>query len=210
MSSSGLREQRVNISHTVSETWLLGPGLRSALWVQGCCFCCEGCVAQSMRGPGGSWIAPAELAAAMLEKDVEGVTISGGEPFLQAGPLAETVRLMKACRDVGVIVYTGFSLQELQKRANPEVNSFLMEIDLLIDGPYIANQDDGLALRGSSNQNVYTLSPRYEQAVSLYHGGARKVEIRVEQDRILMVGVPSKAAINAWHQLKRKAKGEQK
>lgn len=121
----------------------------------------------------------------------DGLTISGGEPFLQAEMLSELLRLLKKgmnC-DVGVIVYTGYTLEELQRM--PFAQGLLEQTDLLIDGPYVQELDDGLSLRGSSNQRVIPLTDRYNrpEILSLYGQDLRTVQIVRHGFGICRVGV---------------------
>ena len=109
----------------------------------------------------------------------DGITISGGEPFLQAEALVELLHLLKTgmhC-DLGVIVYTGYTIEELQQM--PSAQRLLEQVDLLIDGPYMQTLDDGGSLRGSSNQRVIPLTERYnkQEILSLY--GQKKREFQV-------------------------------
>ena len=85
-----MKKKRINIAEIHPSTDNLGPGKRFAIWVQGCPFKCKNCIAPD-------WI-PFEVNKPMLltrlvskiiaAKDIEGITISGGEPFMQASQLA--------------------------------------------------------------------------------------------------------------------------
>lgn len=184
-------------------TRVLGPGERFALWVQGCPRRCLGCVAQGMlERDGGRLVAVAELAARIVaEQGIEGLTLSGGEPFAQAEALAELVAAVRRERDLGVIAYTGFTLADLRAAGarEPGVTALLGQVDLLIDGPYRAAEDDGLSLRGSANQAVYALTGRYAGEVERCYGRyGRAVELHMAADGLLLAGVPGAAARRAW------------
>lgn len=89
-------------------------------------------------------------------KLIRGVTLSGGEPFLQAKPFS---LLAKASRDMGfsVVTYTGFTFEELAAIAlrRAAVRNLLANTDILVDGRYIAAERDlRLAFRGSRNQRL--------------------------------------------------------
>jgi anaerobic ribonucleoside-triphosphate reductase activating protein len=147
----------------------------------------------------------AALAEALLSVEgTEGVTISGGEPFLQAEALRRVLLAIKEKADYGVIVYTGFTLEELRAENDPERTLLLREIDLLIDGRYVAELDDGRPYRGSSNQRLHRLSGRYSDVFDAYYNAdhGRKVEINVGVGRTTLVGVPSKSERAAWERLK--------
>ncbi len=166
----------------------LGPGVRYALWVQGCPRRCPGCVAPEAQAlDGGTELETGALAWEILLSGVEGLTISGGEPFLQAEALAELIRTVRRKRDLGVIVYTGYRYEELL--ADPAARALLEETDLLIDGPYVKELDDGKSLRGSSNQRVIPLTERYREELSLYGRPERPTEAFAHGAEVHYVGV---------------------
>lgn len=75
---------------------VLGPGVRYALWVQGCPRRCPGCVAENAWDPDGGERIPVDaLAVEIVLSGAEGLTVSGGEPFLQAEALAELLEKVK-------------------------------------------------------------------------------------------------------------------
>lgn len=166
----------------------LGPGVRYALWVQGCPRRCPGCVAPEAQAlDGGTALETGALAWEILLSGSEGLTISGGEPFLQAEALAELIRTVRRKRDLGVIVYTGYRYEELL--ADPAARALLEETDLLIDGPYVKELDDGKSLRGSSNQRVIPLTERYRGELSLYGRPERPTEAFAHGAEVHYVGV---------------------
>ena len=144
------------------------------------------------------------MAGAIISAgDIEGVTISGGEPFTQAAPLSLLIDWVRRERDVGVIVYTGYTLAELHQMAALNkaggISSFLDRIDLLIDGPYIKALDDGLSLRGSSNQMIHTLTDRYAGILDQYYARpARNVEMHFRKEEIFLAGIPGPEVLRKW------------
>lgn len=200
----------MKISHYIERTSVLGPYSRSALWVHGCCFSCEGCLAKEMNvGPYKEY-APADLSEFFLKvPDTEGITISGGEPFLQSEELATMLDKIKTKRNYGVIIYTGFLREELDKNNNAGVQRLLQHADILIDGHYVQGLDDGKPYRGSSNQKIHLMTDRYKTIFDNYYNKTdkRNIEIDVEKDNVYMVGVPSKNGIEVWRQFKKKADG---
>ena len=108
-------DSKILISHTEKNTDLLGPYRRFVIWVHGCCFDCEGCLAENTKNGAYTETNIKDLAQEILMSDTEGITISGGEPFLQAKALFELVSLLKSIKDIGVIIYSGFTLEELQE-----------------------------------------------------------------------------------------------
>lgn len=129
------------------------------------------------------------LVAEILASHPDGITISGGEPFLQAPALAELIGLVREREDLGVICYTGRTYEEL--RESIEAQPLLEVIDLLIDGPYVLELDDGLPLRGSSNQRLVHLSGRYSDIERSYGGRERDHEEFWVPGGIGVAGIPS-------------------
>ena len=168
---------------------VLGPGVRYVLWVQGCEKRCPGCIApDSRRMEDGKLISTGALALEIALSGADGLTISGGEPFLQAKELAVMIRKVRAIRPMGVIVYTGYHYEEL--RASPEKSQLLDEIDLLIDGEYIEALNDGKGLRGSSNQRVIALTGLYRDIAEEYAEMPREQQVFYHGSEIHAAGIP--------------------
>lgn len=186
---------------------VLGPGMRCVLWVYGCCFSCEGCIGERFKTGCFQETTAAEAAEWYLGQKADGLTISGGEPMLQAGALAEMVSRIRAVRDCGVVVYTGFTYEALLEKteADPGIRLFLGQIDLLIDGPYIRELDRNQPYRGSENQRLIPLTPRYRSEIDTYYHSAtaRRMEIRVSEEQTLMIGVPSREQAEIWARIKK-------
>lgn len=199
----------LRISHYVDETKVLGPFVRSALWVHGCCFNCEGCLAKEMNSREYKAADAEKLAEHFLSvKDTDGITISGGEPFLQAEALSLMIRRIRDTRpDYGVIIYTGFTLEELKGKNDASTDELLGMADIIIDGKYVKELDDGVPYRGSSNQRILLLTDRYKDISKEYYNtsGKRNIEIQVTGKNIYMVGVPSENGLKIWEDLERKA-----
>lgn len=177
----------------------LGPGIRFILWTQGCARCCKGCMTpMSQDRDSGRIISVFDLADIIIQSGRDGLTISGGEPFLQAQALYKLVNLIRAKRDIGIIVYTGYTLDEILQSKDLYMCRFLEQIDLLIDGPYIEELNDGMNLRGSSNQRAIALTARYESDVDGYGSKKAEVEFFMKEDKVLMVGVPDSNTLNRF------------
>lgn len=195
------QENLLNIAALCKTTRALGPGLRAAVWVQGCPLHCPGCVAPEWIAMKPARLVTAEALVGELLEDggVTGLTISGGEPMLQAASLAALVRQARRERDLDVICFTGYQIENLRRNPPvPGVEEFLQEIDVLIDGPYIERLNDNLGMRGSKNQRVLHLSGRLRDYD--FEHTQRKVEIRLSDGQAMMVGVPPlklKEALNA-------------
>jgi len=195
----------IKIYSILSQTHTLGPCLRFALWVQGCPRKCPGCMTPEARAfDRGKVINIDDIAAQILSTaDIEGITISGGEPFMQAGALVCLIEQIRKKKNVGVIVYTGYTLEKLHRKSVSEdarnIQRLLEQTDLLIDGPYIRELNDGLSLRGSSNQVVHCLTDRYAEIADQYYGQLeRNVELHLLENEVFLAGIPGKDALEQW------------
>lgn len=197
----------IRYSERVESTELLGPGDRAVLWVFGCCFDCPGCIAYNFKHGKFSEASAEELAEWFLETGRDGITLSGGEPMLQAAALSEMISRIRSRRDAGVIVYTGFRYEELLERAAEDrgIHDLLEQTDILIDGPYMDELNHNEPYRGSSNQRILPLTDRYRDETEKYYRRTegRRVEVRISGDKTLMIGVPSRDQAAIWQNIKK-------
>ncbi|MFH9369013.1 4Fe-4S single cluster domain-containing protein [Streptomyces anulatus] len=158
----------LSVARTVDRCTVLGPGVRAVVWVQGCPLRCTGCVAaETLPFEGGTPVAVPELADRLAAlTDVEGVTLSGGEPFAQAEALAALLDAVRERRPgFTAMAYSGFRHEAL-RRGTPARRALLGRLDLLVDGPYAATRHAALRWRGSANQRLLALTGRYAELVA--------------------------------------------
>jgi anaerobic ribonucleoside-triphosphate reductase activating protein len=138
-----------------------GPGARFVVWLQGCTLGCPGCFNPTTHDPrGGDERSVAEIAA-QIPDDVEGLTLSGGEPLQQAEAAAQLLDAARA-RGLSTLAFSGYSIDEI--RALPGGPDVLDRLDVLIDGRYVSGERLATGLRGSANQRIQLLTPRYSLA----------------------------------------------
>ncbi len=147
---------RIQIFGLVQDSIVDGPGLRLAVFVQGCSHHCPGCHNPGSHDPqGGSAMDTEEILATMAKNPLcAGLTLSGGEPFEQA---EACLALAQGARELGksVWAYSGYTLEELWKKQDPAVQALLENLDVLVDGPYIEGERSlELKFRGSRNQRL--------------------------------------------------------
>ena len=135
-----------------------GPGRRSVCQVAGCTHHCPLCYLPETHDPnGGVALGIGEVLNALLDPAGEprdGITVTGGEPFQQPSALAALLTTLKA-RGIHVMVYTGYTLEALLRRSEPEIRAALACTDLLCDGPFVAALAEGAGeWRGSRNQSL--------------------------------------------------------
>ncbi|MFO7951224.1 MAG: 4Fe-4S single cluster domain-containing protein [Bacillota bacterium] len=145
-----------------------GPGIRLAIYLQGCPHHCPGCHNPETHDPAGGWDLDAVELLEIVDRHtrgdgsftIDGVTVSGGEPFEQAGALALLAKKISA-RGLNLIFYSGYTFEQLLQCSRTDRNiKYLLEVGwLLIDGPYIQEQKDlSLSYRGSRNQRLIDLA----------------------------------------------------
>jgi anaerobic ribonucleoside-triphosphate reductase activating protein len=184
-----LKNNYLNINDICRKTTALGPGIRYVIWTQGCAKRCTGCLTpDGLLFQDKILLQPQEIAADILKVEgIEGVTISGGEPFLQAKNLTILIDLVKAKKDLSFIVYSGYTLEEL-KKMNSYSKLLLQKIDVLIDGEYVEELNDDKGLRGSSNQNIIFLSETYSDRIDQFNDCIREMDVRHK----MLIGIKPK------------------
>ena len=113
---------------------------------------------------------------------------------------------VRAHKDIGVILYSGFKINELRNK--DDYRPILSSIDILIDGQYEKTLDDGRAYVGSSNQKIHYLTERYKKAGPIYYAAAkRKAEIKFTSGQAVLIGVPTARVLRAWKDILKKTGG---
>jgi anaerobic ribonucleoside-triphosphate reductase activating protein len=164
------------------------------VWVQGCTIRCPGCFNPHLwTSRGGQRITPAELADTVLAAGADGVTLLGGEPFEQAGALAQVA---KRVQDAGrsVMTFSGYSLAELRSAVaagRDDVADLLAHTDLLAAGPFRADRIDTVRpWVGSTNQELVLLSDRFPDLLA---------ELDETPDRVeVTVSASGEVSVNGW------------
>ena len=158
-----MKPSKLRVFERRSPVKVLGPYARAVIWVQGCDFACRGCIVpESWDHSAAEDVDISELVAWVLSQpNIEGVTLSGGEPMLQAEALSTLIDQIREVRNLGVMCYTGYRIEYLKSQGDIAQKLLLTKIDLLVDGIYQENLQDDLLWRGSNNQRLLLLSDRY-------------------------------------------------
>lgn len=170
---NSLREDSIKIAGIVKESIVDGPGIRYVIFTQGCPHKCVGCHnPQTHDFNGGKFVEISKIAEDIAKNPLlKGITISGGEPFMQAKSLAKLISKLDRNK-LDVIVYSGFKYEYLTQNANSDncYLELLQNSDILIDGKFeIELKSDKLPFRGSLNQRSIDLNKSIEQnTVVLY------------------------------------------
>lgn len=152
-----LKDVSLRVAGVIEESIVDGPGIRFVLFLQGCRLRCPGCQnPQTWDFDGGTLVPSDEVLARIRENPlVHGVTFSGGEPFEQAEALLPLAKELKA-QGYHLMAFSGFTLEQLVQK--PECRALLEQLDLLVDGPFIAAQKSlDLRFRGSRNQRILNM-----------------------------------------------------
>jgi anaerobic ribonucleoside-triphosphate reductase activating protein len=177
---------------------VLGHGRRIGLWFQGCSIGCAGCVARDTWDPDPARAitvdALVEFCVSTAEREpVDGVTISGGEPFDQPDALAALVAALRLWADDGgrdLLCYSGRSLRALRA----DFPRILAALDVVIPGPFQAERAPGGVLRGSANQELVPLTElgrrRYGDLVAAPADRPRLQVTAGDDGRLWTIGVP--------------------
>lgn len=160
----------LNLAAIVDATEAEGPGVRTAIWVQGCLKRCPSCC-----NPDFLKIKPANVVEVeQLKKrielnknnfDIEGITLLGGEPVLQAQGLSELAQFAHSI-NLSVMLFTGYKLQELDKCRFVGIDKLLNHLDVVVDGEFeldIVERNRNWV--GSTNQKFHYLTNRYDCSI---------------------------------------------
>ena len=145
----------LDLSGIVSDSIVDGPGIRTAIFSQGCPHHCPGCHNPETWEFGCGTQIPVEAVVEIVQSNplCRGVTFSGGEPFAQAEGYAKLAKLLKA-KGYEVASYSGYTFEELLRGTEAQ-KALLSSIDILIDGRFIQAQKSlEIAFRGSRNQRI--------------------------------------------------------
>ena len=142
-----------------------GPGIRLAVFTQGCIHNCKGCHNPESHDPNGGRIVDTEkiIKAAGENPLYDGVTLSGGDPFYQPIPCAEIAEGVKKF-NLNVWTYTGYTWEEIIESGNEDYMRLLKATDILVDGKFeLDKRSLELRFKGSSNQRTIDVKASLEK-----------------------------------------------
>lgn len=175
----------LNIYHIEKSNYVNGHGNRFVLWLQGCDLGCQGCWNKE------TWSFEKNILKSIEEvfneiqksKNLDGVTFSGGEPFLQAGELSKLAKKIKNYTNLSLQIFTGFELHELRDQNQKEL---LKYTDILVAGRFDSTKKN-------NNQKVYILNSN----VPIWDFNNSDVEIEIDDNNhIKITGYPTSYLIN--------------
>lgn len=185
-----MQETKMYLDRILYPVTALGPGNRVAIWVAGCNRKCKGCANPELwiKHPEQE-ISPEKVAIyinGIAERGIDGITLTGGEPFDQAKELLQLIDTLDS--DLEVLAFSGYKIDEL--RSDREKKQLLDKVDVLIDGEYINSLNDGVsALKGSTNQKIHILNDEVRDEYEHYISEGRKIQNFVYEYKTLSVGI---------------------
>lgn len=193
--------RRLRLSRIHHPVTALGYGRRAGVWFQGCSLACRGCLARdTWPADGGTSVAVDDVVDRVAEVvaagGLDGVTVSGGEPFEQPEALGELLAGLRRRTGAGVdlLCYSGLPEKALRRR----FPSILDQLDALIPEPFADARPSEYAWWGSANQRLVPLSAlgrkRYESPPTATEA---VIQVAVDAGRLWLVGVPRRGDLEA-------------
>ena len=183
----------LQVADLVYPVTALGYGRRFGIWVQGCSISCEGCMSRdTWDSSAGTPMQVEEVLDVLhrIEDLVDGITVSGGEPFQQADAVEELMAALHAWRKglgpgTDFLAFSGYSETHL-RRTHPELVGMF---DLVIAGPFRKARPSQRPLCGSDNQVVMEItslgSERYQSL-----DRQRRIQVSVSDGSLHLIGIP--------------------
>ena len=183
---------RINKAHYPVTT--LGPGRRIAIWFQGCTLACHGCLSRDTWGfDQGTDLPLSRLLEWVggLDGPIEGVTLSGGEPFEQPAALRALLAALDRWRrgrepPIDLLAYSGYRLAHLRRRHADILDC----LDAVIAEPFHSDAPSLDPWLGSANQRIVPFSALGESRYATTARPPRRMQVHVDGARIWYVGVP--------------------
>ena len=177
----------MQIAEWIAATEVEGPGLRCALWLQGCPIRCQNCCNPQYFSPqGGESLTPEAVAARILARPVQGLTLLGGEPLAQAAELKQLLTLLRAESELDIWCFSGYVWEVIQ--SEPLYRAVVALCDMVIAGPFDHRQrPDKRRWIGSRNQTVHPISPRAQAFAAHWPERREEIEIHLRADGSLVL-----------------------
>jgi anaerobic ribonucleoside-triphosphate reductase activating protein len=201
MTASDPAEASIRLSRAHFPVTVLGRGRRIGLWLQGCSIGCRFCMSTDTWHHEGGVMLPVDQVAAWCRAQaadgIDGITITGGEPFEQAPALRVLLERLRAwlARDhpaADILCYSGMRLHRLKARHG----AILALLDAIIPEPFRHDRPPGATWQGSDNQPLVALSDLGRERYGPYLDGTlpieRSLQFAVHDERLWLIGIPER------------------
>lgn len=185
----------------------LGPSKRLGIWTRGChrtCYRCSNPELQFFSEEDEKSVEDIFQEVKKIKPD--GVTISGGEPFLWSKDLKELVELIYENISHDILIFTGFTIEELKDKKDENINYILSHISVLIDGPYVDEMHSSSRLKGSENQRILVLNKDYFSLYEEYLKQEKNYDIFLFDGENHFIGIPPKNPKEVYEKLLKERK----
>lgn len=182
----------VRIARVHAPVTVLGPGRRVGVWFQGCTIGCAGCMSMdTWDADAGHVMTVAALTdivvAAADEHGLNGLTVSGGEPFQQPTALRRLVLdVRRRWPGVDVLAYSGYPMRFLERHHG----AILADLDAVISEPFRSDAPTDAPWRGSANQRLVVMSTRARDVYDDVDGRPSRLQVGVDEGGLHVLGIP--------------------
>ena len=141
----------MRIAGTKSCSLVNGPGVRYVIFLQGCPHHCEGCHnPETWDFDGGIEVDVVDIYKDIISHShIDGITLSGGEPFVQESECVELLKMLPP--HLSVWIYTGYKYEDICD------SELAMLADVIVDGKFDKDNLSPGQLFGSWNQRIITI-----------------------------------------------------
>lgn len=163
------------------------------IWTIGCKRKCVNCSNPELWEENPGKDISIETITGIIEKykdKTDGVTITGGEPFLQPKELLSLVEKIRKIGIDDILIYTGFSFEELYE--NPLAKKIIDLSGVIVDGEYIDELNNNVGMKGSENQRVFVINKSLSEKYRDFSSVKRQSEIVNNGGKIMSIGIPLK------------------
>lgn len=184
----------MNVARVLYPVQTLGPGNRVGIWLCGCHRRCKGCSNPELWEEKPEYVISAEELGSAIEtilkdRQIDGFTISGGEPMNQAAELSSLLDLLEKISN-DILIYTGYTIEELLSSKSGHQIDCVKKAGVIIDGMYIEEKNTGQIMVGSSNQRIVIIKKELDEK---YRNYLRKQELEIQNftgaDDVYSIGI---------------------
>lgn len=183
----------MQIDRILFPVYSLGPGKRMALWTIGCRKRCRHCVNPELQEFDSSRDISIRQLRRMIyaadTEEIEGFTISGGEPMCQPDALNDCLDIMNEIAD-DILIFTGYGVQELHDMHDKRIEEILQKAGVIVAGEYVDERNDNqTVLIASSNQQMLFLKENLKKKYQEYMEQGRKIQNVYYGGSMISVGI---------------------